>query len=440
MTGHGPRHTGARLLSSWAFYVTILIQSFQHMNKEKKTFLIKVCGICFPLLLLSGQCFISDSAAKNRSVIGSATENDTSYLDPPRVIMNPSETKEYSVETRAFTGISSLAVSQNGRLWVTWYAGETPGEDENNYVVVSTSGDQGETWEEVLVIDSWSEMVRSFDPEIWIDPDGKLWVFWAQATYIGGTWRLIEQGTRAGVWALTTKNPDDADPEWSEPRRLTDGVMMCKPTVLSDGIWALPVSIWEIVDENAQMVISKDRGKTWEVRGGATVPRDARRFDEHMIVERKDGSLWMLIRTLYGIGQSISQDRGNTWSPVIPSPIQHPSARFFIRRLNSGNLLLVKHGPIDMRTQRSHLMAFISRDDGHSWSDGLLLDERRGISYPDGQQSSDGTIYITYDYDRRGHQHILMTRFTEDDVIMRSDRKLLEVYQNRRVVSQGGKQ
>ncbi len=35
-----------------------------------------------------------------------------------------------------------------------------------------------------------------------------------------------------------------------------------------------------------------------------------------MVVERKDGSLWMLLRTSYGIGQSVSADGGATWSPV----------------------------------------------------------------------------------------------------------------------------
>src|SRR5690606_14005542 len=121
----------------------------------------------------------------------------------------------------------------------------------------------------------------------------------------------------------------------------------------------------------------------------------------------KDGSLWMLIRTRYGIGESRSNDRGYTWSPVVPSKIQHTSSRFFISRINSGNLLLVKHGPIDMRTGRSHLMAFISEDDGHSWSNGLLIDERPGVSYPDGQQTRDGIIHITYDYNRTKEQNIL---------------------------------
>ena len=365
-------------------------------------------------------------------------QDEQLHLDAPGLFKAPEVLKKYPAESRKFTGIPSLAVSQDGRLWATWYAGITPGEDKNNYVVVATSGDNGDTWEEVLVIDPVHDLVRAYDPEIWIDPDGKLWVFWAQATYIGGTWALVTEGTSAGVWALATTEPDKNNPMWSEPRRLTDGVMMCKPVVLSDGEWVLPSSIWEMTDVSAQMVVSNDRGNSWHVRGGASVPEDVRSYDEHMIVERKEGSLWMLVRTRYGIGQSISNDRGKTWSPVTPSLIQHPTARFFIYRLNSGNLLLVKHGPVDMRTGRSHLFAFISGDDGYSWSDGLLLDERPGVSYPDGQQTPDGTIYITYDFDRRGNQNILMTSFTEDDILSGSARKILEVFQRRRVISKGG--
>jgi hypothetical protein len=45
------------------------------------------------------------------------------------------------------------------------------------------------------------------------------------------------------------------------------------------------------------------------------------------------------------------------------------------------------------------------------------MDERSGVSYPDGQQSQDGTIHIIYDYSRTGAREILMATFTEDDVI-----------------------
>jgi hypothetical protein len=364
-------------------------------------------------------------------------QENTSFLEPPKIFKNPENTQGYSAESRKFTGIPSLAISRRGRMWATWYAGVTPAEDSNNYVVVVTSGDGGETWKEVLAIDpDGPGPARSYDPEIWIDPDGTLWVFWAQAMAHTGAWSLIKDGTLAGVWAITTKKPDTGTPRWSKPRRLTDGVMMCKPVVLSGGEWILPASMWNLAEGSARMVVSTDLGKSWHVKGAATIPPDVRRFDEHMIIERKDHSLWMLVRTIYGIGESTSVDNGHSWSPLSPSIIKHPSARFFIRRLNSGNLLLVKHGPIDKQTDRSQLMAYISENDGLSWSGGLLLDERAGVSYPDGQQVEDGTIYIIYDYNRKTDQQILMAGFREEDVI--SGNPDSETVSLRRLVSKGG--
>ncbi len=318
--------------------------------------------------------------------------------------------QEHRLTSRKFQGIPSMAISNEGRLWAVWYAGKTPAEDENNYVVVATSGDDGKSWIEKLIIDPDSEgPVRAFDPELWIDPDGKLWVFWAES--------IGHDGAKAGLWSKTNSDPDKENSKWSAPRRITDGIMMCKPTVLSTGEWVLPVSTWRETDNSARVVVSKDRGKTFNLRGACNVPKDVRDYDEHMIVERKDKSLWMLIRTKYGIGESISNDRGKTWSVPIQSSIQHPSARFFIRRLILGNLLLVKHGPISEKIGRSYLTAYLSKDDGYTWSGGLLLDERNGVSYPDGQQSSDGTIHIIYDYSRTTAREILMAKFTEADVV-----------------------
>lgn len=316
---------------------------------------------------------------------------------------------EHATSNRAFQGIPSMAVAPGGRLWANWYAGVTPGEDHNNYVAVSTSGDNGKSWREVLIIDPDGDgPVRTFDPELWVAPTGRLFVFWAQSQG--------HDGSIAGVWCMHTDDPDDAQPAWSKPRRLTDGIMMCKPVVLSSGEWVLPASTWRETDNSARMIVSTNLGRSWSLRGACNVPKDVRAFDEHMITERKDHSLWLLARTKYGIGESVSTDGGKTWPELKPSSIPHPSARFFIQRLNSGNLLLVKHGAIDQRSGRSHLTAFVSKDDGKTWTGGLLLDERGGVSYPDGQQTADGTIHIIYDYSRTGTRHILMATFTEEDV------------------------
>jgi hypothetical protein len=334
-------------------------------------------------------------------------------LQPPQHFATPKT--EHAVTNRAFTGIPSMAVAPKGRFWATWYAGVTPGEDVNNYVVLSTSGDGGKTWNEVLVVDpDAGGPVRSFDPELWVSPHGRLFFFWAQ----------MEKGrhdVEHGVWCIETSDPDAAQPKWSQPRRVGDGVMMCKPLVLSSGEWVLPISRWREHDESAQMIVSTDAGKTWTRRGGCNVPKDTRQFDEHMFVERKDGSLWLLVRTTYGIGESVSTDRGQTWPELKPSSILHTPSRFFVRRLASGNLLLVKHGPLDTRTSRSHLSAFVSKDDGKTWSGGLLLDERLGVSYPDGQQTPDGLIRIIYDYNRVSDRNILMATFHEEDVLAGKD-------------------
>ncbi|MCX7006658.1 MAG: sialidase family protein [Kiritimatiellaeota bacterium] len=319
-------------------------------------------------------------------------------LQPPRYVGAPQP--EQSVTNRAFTGIPSMAVAPQGRMWATWYAGVTPGEDHNNYVVLSTSGDGGATWNEVLVVDpDGSGPVRSFDPELWLAPDvGPL-----------------------GVWCIETSEPDAAQPKWSAPRRIGDGVMMCKPLVLSSGEWGFPLSLWRERDNSAELVTSTDAGKTWAVRGGCNVPKDARQFDEHMFIERKDGSLWLLVRTKYGIGESGSADRGQTWPELKPSSILHTTSRFFISRLASGNLLLVKHAPLDTRTGRSHLTAYLSKDDGKTWGGGLMLDERLGVSYPDGLQTADGLIRIIYDYNRVTDRNILMATFREEDVAASKD-------------------
>src|SRR5690606_8986697 len=122
-----------------------------------------------------------------------------------------------------------------------------------------------------------------------------------------------------------TSNPEAENPGWSEPRRIANGCPLNKPIVLSSGDWILPFGIplsgglnlnrydlspyteemlqHDLGDERGSNVHrSRDQGKTFELIGQASVTDT---WDEHMIVERRDGSLWMLVRTRYGMGQSI---------------------------------------------------------------------------------------------------------------------------------------
>ena len=60
-------------------------------------------------------------------------------------------------------------------------------------------------------------------------------------------------------------------------------------------------------------------------------------------------------------------------------------------------------------------MAFVSDDDGKTWRGGVIIDEREKVTYPDGVQGGDGTIYIIYDHNRTPDGAVLMAAFTEED-------------------------
>ena len=148
----------------------------------------------------------------------------------------------------------------------------------------------------------------------------------------------------------------------------------------------------------------------------------------------------MLLRNIRGIAQSVSRDGGHTWSEgsiYLPGRT-FANKQFFIRRLQSGALLLVRNNSPDGR--RTHMTAFVSDDDGATWKGGLMLDERES-SYPDGVQAKDGTIYIIYDHQRytlnrdgkKGVGSVQLAVFNERDV--RAGRPLTDQVRLRNVIT-----
>jgi len=327
---------------------------------------------------------------------------------------------------RLHTGIPSLAVSPvNGRLWVSFYGGVTPGEDSNAYVPLMTSGDGGKTWKTVCVAEPAAGR-RVFDPELWVAPDGRLrWTIASRACAKTPTDLKVPYGGIEGDDSsddrllMAELSAEDEPSSLPAPRQIADGVMMCKPIVMRDGTWLFPVAHW-YREPSACFFASTDGGKTFSLRGGVShFPKENRLYDEQTVVERTDGSLLTFIRAKKAPTclESVSTDGGRTWTVGKKARFENTSSRHFLRRLRSGILLLVKNGPIDKDVGRRSITAFLSDDEGETWKGGLLLDDRQGTSYPDGDQAADGTIYVTYDHNRLVTQEILFASFTEDEVL-----------------------
>lgn len=323
-------------------------------------------------------------------------------------------------QLRLFQGIPAVESTDGGTLYAAWYSGgQTEGQD--NFVVLARRR-PGEAWEAPYRIVECVEGIRAFDPALWLDPAGNLHLFWAQA-------HLFFDG-REGVWESVCAQPDAAQTAWSPPRRLCDGLMLNKPAVLRDGRWlytvaraslkrfhgmpAATVIGSEVAQEpsRAQVWESKDSGKTMAFLG--EVADEVTDFCEHMLYERSDGSLAMLLRAAPSLRMSRSFDGGRTWSAPEFSGIPSPCSRFHIRRLASGRLLLVNHAGSQARDR---LCAYLSEDDGISWGQPFLLDARSQVSYPDAKQTADGRIHILYDRSRYGALEILYACITEEDVL-----------------------
>src|SRR5690606_9962667 len=251
---------------------------------------------------------------------------------------------------------------------------------------------------------------------IWTSPTGEVYLFFSQSMHTDG---------RGGIWQTKCSNPDDENPEWSIPKYLGPGYNLNKPTVLRDGRWVLPTYFLprNIIVNNKRnsidpspyrithyeydhlrcgnFLISNEQGYGWQFVP-AKINYDGIDFLESMVTELDGDTLMVTSRGKGYIYKTLSYDGGITWEksePYLPSV----NSRHFIRRLDSGRILLVKNGAIDTPAegwQRKNITAFLSEDNGKTWEGGLLLDERTGVAYPDGFQSKDGSIFISYDYDR----------------------------------------
>lgn len=137
---------------------------------------------------------------------------------------------------------------------------------------------------------------------------------------------------------------------------------------LSTGRLLVPASHTDHVERNYHFLsccyYSDDGGATWHKGEDVDLPGTG--ADEPGVVELRDGRVMMWLRTSLGqIYACWSSDGGITWAPPGPLPLVSPSSPASIKRLPTGDLLIVWNNSPDRRVP---LTVALSSDDGETWT------------------------------------------------------------------------
>lgn len=334
-------------------------------------------------------------------------------------------TETYAESDRQWQGLPTIAVTPGGRIWCAWQTGDVieGSSGPDNYDVMYYSDDGGDSWSsEYMIWDVPDDTIRLFDPRLFYDQFGKLWL-------------VLIRGALKGTYAVEIKNPDCENPaqnlELGEPISWLKAPPAHRPTILSNGRWITPVEV------NAKQQVTyicdpnNETGRyPWTTntkQPAVTAFPDNKKYGEAQIIELQGGTLMMLSRLPKtcggGMEISYSYDYGENWTPYQADngvPYITPSSKFHIQRLESGAILMITHATTGSRAQ---LTAYLSYDDGKTYPYSMMLDDSEignswGVSYPEAAQTQGehGQIYIVYDAGRYDQKEIRMCVIMEEDI------------------------
>ena len=250
--------------------------------------------------------------------------------------------------------------------------------------------------------------------------DGTLVLVWMDERVLNWDDDSREPGAdaRGDLWAIRSL---DGGETWVDRQRLFRGVCGHPPINMIETANGRIVVTNQFYlrrpGRNALRVYSSgDGGKSW--RGSNIIDLGGHGHHdgafEPTFIERRDGTLWMLIRTNWDrFWEAISYDEGLSWRTIRPSAIKASSSPGYLTRLQSGRILLAwnclhpegtdsfprRSGQLsedEASWHREELSVSISEDEGVSWSAPRVIAREKDawISYPYVFEVSPGQLWI----------------------------------------------
>jgi alpha-L-fucosidase len=206
-------------------------------------------------------------------------------------------------------------------------------------------------------------------------------------------------GVNPREWWGMYKISKDQGTTWSEANKIPDhllGPIKNKPCTLKDGTILYPTSIETKQGWNVYMEHSNQNLSQWEK---TAIDNNGLNAIQPTILFHKENMIQILCRSKEKkIVESWSADLGKTWSPLQMTNLPNNNSGIDAVTFKNGMHLLICN-PIEKG--RNKLALFASQD-GKEWSELIVLeDEPKGeFSYPAIIQGEDGTIHLTYTWNR----------------------------------------
>ncbi|MBI3469304.1 MAG: exo-alpha-sialidase [Planctomycetes bacterium] len=293
------------------------------------------------------------------------------------------------------------------------------------------SADDGKTWQKVPIFKEPDKFNIRYERALICTHSGAVIVAFANmAEQANWKWDAkTHDSPDARLPTYAVRSPDGGQ-TWEAPQKLHDDwTGAIRDTIqLRDGTVVF-TSMMMLHDPGRHAVVtyaSKDEGKTWQrsnvIDLGGIGHHDG--AIEATLAQRKDDSLWMLLRTNWGRQwQAVSTDNGAHWHPIGPTTIDSSTAPAILERLASGRLFLAWNryyyaGTQDFRqyggdyqstgtvtsNNRQELSIAFSDDDGVTWTTPMIvatvLPENgkyplKEVSYPYAFERRPGEIWLT---------------------------------------------
>jgi predicted neuraminidase len=304
-------------------------------------------------------------------------------------------TSEFIFNTAPFASshASTLVELRDGSVLAAWFGGTAESKPD---VAI---------WSAVRTARGWSapvELVRepdvpTWNPVLFYSKDGRLWLYYKFGPTITG-------------WTGGRRWSDDDGKTWSPIEHLPAGILgpiKDKPLVLPDGTIVSGSSVESYHSWAVWIERSVDNGRTWTKIGPITVLGNNKTLDETSgiiqpsIVDLGEGHLRLYARATLDIGHiciADSHDGGLTWTPAHPIDLPNPNSGIDAVRLRDGRVVLIYN---DTTSGRTPLNLAVSND-GERFHNFLTLESAPGeYSYPAIIQSKDGSLRMTYTWNRK---------------------------------------